>query len=376
MRPRGLLCFVAAALAATAAGSRSWVPQPKPGPNSLGLGREASCPVCGEPVKVGSMQMEENSGIAESMSRPGVYYAVDDSPQGPFVYAIEKSGAVVQRIKLFGLESVQSPTGNPLGDWEDVAVGPCCPGCRKSCVFVADIGAQCVRDGCENHRRVQNIIRFEEPTGREMDVVVHAERLWWRYSKDFGEHDAESLIVTPAGEFFVVTKEDGFSSTVFKLPNLRPGFTVLAEPVVRLDNLRSALFTSAGLQLAGGGVAGVTLRTHSQVLHFPVGPGESMAEALAKQPCVLTSPVQRKSEGLTWDRQRGSSYLVTSGGAGSDIMQVTCAPPGASDRPFLASQTYAPPAPWTPADARSSATPQSVVLAFLALAGHFWFACD
>lgn len=292
------------------------------------------CPVCGHPEQVGTLtpSIKESSGLVKSRRRGSIWYTINDSPAEPVVFAIRETGELVQTIRISDVETDQQFGETGWGDWEDVAVGPCVRGDSRSCIFVADIGHNCARtQDCHFSRRIQSIIRFPEPVGDDEKVAVRGERLWWRYPETAGQYDAESFVVTQAGDMFVVTKEHQDVSIVFSLPDPRPGFTVTARPVleVRTPDDSSTMFTGADVQESGGQIAGVTLRTYTHVLHFPARRGEDVVQAMQKQPCVLPSPVMRQSEALGWDKPDGDFYLVTTEGAGSPIMKVRCsaAPP-------------------------------------------------
>ena len=84
-------------------------------------------------------------------------------------------------------------TGVKVEDWEAVAVGPC-PG--GSCVYIADIGDN------EARRKRITVHRVAEPVSE--NTVAVADSFHATYPD--GAHDAETLLVTPDGQLFIVTK--------------------------------------------------------------------------------------------------------------------------------------------------------------------------
>lgn len=339
------------------------------------------CPVCGEPEKVGVVppELPEMSGLTASVRHPGCWYAITDSPKKPEVYVIRETGEVVQTVRLADIESKQEFGRTGLGDWEDITVGPCDPassrawwapsGSSPSCVFVADIGHNCARTrACHYHRGVQSIIRFPEPISGERPVVTHrGERMWWKYPDGAGEHDAESLLATPDGELFIVTKEDQAVSTVYHLPDICPEHTITAVPVAQIQTPKggSTRFTAADAQFSGGKLIGVTLHTLTHNFHFTIfeGEGGEISErTFMRQPCSLPAPTLAQPEAFAWDRPDGGFYLTTSEATGSDILKVSCSSPAA------APGAEAP----RPGDARSAAASPAGQRALAVVALALW----
>jgi hypothetical protein len=158
------------------------------------------CRPAGAPVRVS--ELPEASGVAASRRHRGTVWALNDSGE-PVIYAVDANGKVTGRVRL---------TGAALEDWEAIAVGPC-PG--GTCVYVGDIG--------DNDRKRQQITiyRLPEPEATG-ESSAPADTLTATYPD--GPHDAESLIVTPDGVMYVVTKGVNESVALYRFPReLRPG---------------------------------------------------------------------------------------------------------------------------------------------------------
>ena len=173
----------------------------------------AAPPVCkpaGPLIRVPGLA--EGSGVAASRRVPGRLWTHNDSGD-PTLVALDASGSVTGRLRL---------AGTKVEDWEAVAVGPCPAG---SCIYVADIG-----DNDAERARV-TIYRVPEPDAGT-DSVQAADVFHVTYPD--GPHDAETLLVTPAGDVLIVTKGDTGSVAVFRLPeNAKPGAAVQLIPVVK-----------------------------------------------------------------------------------------------------------------------------------------------
>ena len=163
--------------------------------------------------------LPEASGIAASRRVPGRLWSHNDSGQ-PMLFALDTRGAVTGRVRL---------TGATVEDWEAVAVGPCPAG---SCLYVADIG-----DNDAERTRI-TIYRVQEPSGAEESAAV---KDVFHATYPDGAHDAETLLVTPDGALFIVTKGDTGAVGLYRFPReLRPGETHRLERVGQRESGKPA----------------------------------------------------------------------------------------------------------------------------------------
>jgi hypothetical protein len=154
--------------------------------------------------------LPEASGVAPGRSNPTVAWAHNDSGQGGLI-GLDPHGMVIARVAV---------TGAALDDWEALAAGPC-PG--GNCLYLGDIG-----DNDMERRRI-TIYRVAEPAAGETSVVVR-DRFHATYPD--GAHDAETLLVTPKGELFIVTKGNTGPIALYRIPpGAQPGTTVRLERV-------------------------------------------------------------------------------------------------------------------------------------------------
>jgi len=178
---------------------------------SVAAQQQSSAPACrpeGPVVTIPGLQ--EASGIAVSRRVPGRLWTHNDSGQ-PVLFALDVKGRVTGQLRL---------SGAAIRDWEAIAVGPCPTG---SCIYVGDIGDNGAR------RKFITIYRVPEPAGAEASVaasdVFHA-------TYPDGAHDAETLLITPAGDLLIVTKGDTGAVALYRFPpELRSGATHQLERV-------------------------------------------------------------------------------------------------------------------------------------------------
>ena len=152
------------------------------------------CRPSGAVVKVN--ELAEASGIAASRRTPGVLWALNDSGD-PVIYALDAKGAVTGHVRV---------TGAQVEDWEAIAVGPCKSG---SCLYVGDIG-----DNSGSRKQI-TIYRVPEPAVGD-DMTAPAEVFHATYPD--GPQDAESLVLTPDGSMYIVTKGEKRRVALYRFP--------------------------------------------------------------------------------------------------------------------------------------------------------------
>lgn len=127
-------------------------------------------------------------------------WSLNDSGNGPVLFAFTTAGKPVAHLTLAGAEIV---------DWEDLAIGPDGHGGPTSALYVADIGDNdAVRAGVRIYRVPEP--RLGEAAGEvpEELTVTSSERFDLAYPD--GPHDAETLLVDPRdGSIAIVTRTAG-----------------------------------------------------------------------------------------------------------------------------------------------------------------------
>jgi hypothetical protein len=267
-------------------------------------GDTMQCRPSGSLIRVDDLA--EASGIAASRRNAGTFWAINDSGQ-PVIYAIDAQGTVTGRVRLAGAR---------LDDWEAVAVGACGSG---SCLYVGDIGDN---DGT---RKQITIYRVPEPAVGE-DMTAQAEMFHATYPD--GPQDAESLLLTPDGSLYVVTKGVKGSVALYRFPrDLRPGSSVqlqrVAKPREPDKSPNSDRITDAAASPQGDWIV---LRTNRALtFHHPK---ELMAGNWRPAHVVdLADLDEPQGEGVTFAAD-GTLVVVGEGGGNSSagtLARLTCA---------------------------------------------------
>jgi hypothetical protein len=240
--------------------------------------------------------------------------AINDGGDQITVYVLDMSCAVVD---------VRTAPVDPY-DPEDMAVGP------DGTVWLADTGDN----------------RTDRPTVALLALHPDGSTGVYRMSYPDGPHDAESLLLTPDGTPYVVTKEIMGSSGVY-----RPSVPIAEGIVVPLARVATVNFTLTGteggpvgragqLMATGGAVSRdgtlLALRTYTDAYVWPLS-NSDVPTALAGTPVRIALPPAPQGEGISFsadDRQ----LVVAGEGLPGDV---TLVPATAALEPVAAAASAA-----------------------------------
>lgn len=248
---------------------------------------------------VSSSDLVEASGLALSRSTDGVLWAHNDSGDGPFLYAFGTDGE--------DLGSYEIPDAFTL-DWEDIAVGPG-PDGTGSFLYVGDMGDNLgIRGGDVAVWRVPDI----DPA--ELDGAF-PESSSMVLSMPDGPYDAEALFVDPVDQKIYVATKSRDVTRVFAAPLAPTSNPQEMELVATL--FLDAEVSAADVSPDGGLIA---FRGYWTVWLWDRLPGESVADALDREPCLAPSPEERQGESIaiapSW------TYYTVSEGSNPSIFAV------------------------------------------------------
>ena len=260
-------------LDAKAPSSSTTTTAPAPSPRTP---PEAACAPYGDPEVAGIVDepgLVELSGLAASRSRPGVFWAHNDSRGDPELFGITLDGASLGATRLEGALAF---------DWEDVAVGPGPDG--EPWVFVGDIG-----DNFGIRAGEVTVYALPEP---EPGIAAAKVTAVLRSRLPDGPHDAEALFVDVDGTPYLVTKDP------VRVYRLGEEAELVAEPSV------DAPVTGADVSWDGTVVA---LRGYETAWLWPRR--RSLAETLAAAPCRIHLADEPQGEAIAF---AGDGAIVTS----------------------------------------------------------------
>ena len=248
--------------------------------------------------------LTEISGIVAGRADPEVLWVHNDSQDGPYLYAIDRSGASIAQFELGGAFAF---------DWEDMAAGPG-PDGAGSYLYVGDIG-----DNFEIRGGSVTVYRVAEPSaGDASGVLTDVAAIDLQYPDD--SPNSEALFVDPVDGWLYLVTRDTETTRVFRAdPGVDAGGPQTLELVATLDLGHE--ITGADISADGSVIA---LRGEEHVRLFHRTPGSTVTDALSLDPCSAPSPDEIQGEALGF--LADGSYVTTSEDANSPIHWVPRAP--------------------------------------------------
>lgn len=257
-------------------------------------------------AKLADARINESSGLAIGRRNPGIFWTLNDSGGGPFVFAFDDKGITRARFEV---------TGAMNFDWEDIASGPDAEG--KPALFLGDIG-----DNLFIRPEVQ-VYQIEEPT---LDAATtHGEIKITQFktlhaSYPDGQHNAESLLCHPrTGRLFIITKTNEGQCGVYAFPTLLQTDVCMKlesvaqfqlPPVTRpgkrpIDNCMStgACFSPDATR--------IVVSTYCSLYQWTLGPAQTLAEAFALKPLRIVPPLLSQNEAVCFSADGKNLWLTS-----------------------------------------------------------------
>lgn len=284
----------------------------------LGAAAPPAAPPVASPAVVGRLgdaRLIEVSGIAASRRVAGRWWVHNDSGDGPYLYAIDASGALQGVVQIDGVLAL---------DWEDIASFT---RDGKAWLLVADSGDNL------GLRPEYELIAIEEPALPEDGSTLHVQAAWQlRYRYPGGApHDTEAMAVDAAeGNVYLMPKFVE-PPTLYRLP-LRAGHAIVEAqavgtlaPPAGTSLTQAPKFRPTALDFSADGRHAAVLGYRS-VWIYPRKAGESWPNALAHAPRrVAVSPPLRQPEALGFAAD-SRSLLLGGEGTGQPLLRVAIDP--------------------------------------------------
>ena len=182
----------------------------------------AAGPGCGvvEVARAFPEALTETSGIAVSLSAPGVYWTHSDDAGPGVLWAVDAGGAVLAEVQLEGVR---------VFDTEDLSSARCGD---ANCLYLGDIG--------DNYDERDSLVVYRVIEPEPSPGSVTSQRLPMRLPD--GARDVEALFILPGERLFLVTKGREQPITVYRYPGqLQPDTLVTLEEVQRLSEAARVL---------------------------------------------------------------------------------------------------------------------------------------
>jgi hypothetical protein len=249
------------------------------------------------PIPLADPRVLETSALVPSPTRSGLFWTLNDSGNPAELFATDTAGRALGRV------SIVDATNR---DWEALAVGRCpARGDARpaACLYIGDIGDNSAV------RPLVVIYRVAEPDLRTDTAVAVIDSLQVRYPD--GPRDAESMVVDPRGNVWIISKERLRSPRVYRVPSAAwgTGRTVTAIytatlPIPSGDGVEQ--WTTDATWIDRG--AALVVRTYGALWKVPFRRGRPVAGA-TKALCSLAG-LGPQGEGVAWIS--GDLYGLTS----------------------------------------------------------------
>ncbi len=274
---------------------------------------------------IGDARLDECSGIDISLLTRNVFWAVNDSGNGPFLYMFGMDGRNLGRVR------VKDATNR---DWEGIDTflwkG-------QSVILIADIGDNKAR----YHTHTLYIVREPRFTGERFSASASVDIAWKiTFLYPDGRHDAESIAVDPvSGKVLIITKRD-FPPCLYTVP-LKPTTDdppIVAEKVTEVGMIppptkedlshKYGMFRSqpTAMDISPDGLKALIL-TYKDIYLFSREHSGSWSAVLNKKPEIISLPLPqdredfKQREAICFSRD-GRSIYVTSEGKGAGVFRL------------------------------------------------------
>ena len=248
-----------------------------------------------------STALTEVSGLAASRRHPDLLWTHNDSGGEPEVMAVGRDGSDRGRFPLGGAEAF---------DWEDMAIGPAPAGGAGDVLYLGDIG-----DNIDQRDDGVVVYRVPEPepgaAGSVAAPLGGVEALTFTYAD--GPRNAEALLADPVtGDLYILDKMmGGDPQSSWRVPaGTAPGVATTIERAGPVDVPPGEIVTGGDVSADGSVVA---VRTYEAVYLWARGPGQTVAGALASEPCEAPTAFEPQGEAVAVDPD-GRGYTTVSEG--------------------------------------------------------------
>jgi len=251
-----------------------------------------------KPRRVGVVadnRINESSGLARSIHKPGAFWTHNDSGDGPRLFLIDHSGKTLVTAPVEGASAV---------DWEDMASfrrG------EQGYLLIGDVGDNAAR------RKECTLYLIPEPRielGGQSAAPAARPSLVIRFTYEDGPHNCESVAVDPAtGTIYLVAKRGGNECKVYKLP--LPADQA-EEPVVARAIATLGIPTTTAMDISPDGLRAVVL-TYGHAREYVRGPGEPWAKAFARGERIIVMPQREQGESICYGADGRTLYLTSEG---------------------------------------------------------------
>lgn len=261
--------------------------------------------------KIASDEITESSGLVVSHCRDNVLWTHNDSGDGPYIFAMDRTGMHLGTWKVENARNL---------DWEGIATYKDATG--KCFLYIGEIGNS--KDG---ERLEHTIYRFPEPALQETDRVTTRENAnatepaaELRFSYPDRRRNAEALLADTTGSLYIVTKEQSKPAAIYKL---NPEFGEQKQIAVKVGELTVPAVPFG--MLTGGDISRdgkrMVLCDYYAAYEFLLPDGsDNFDDIWTQKPTVIDLGKRKQGEAVAYSGD-GDSIHATSEGRNSPIIE-------------------------------------------------------
>nr|KAG5701277.1 hypothetical protein BaRGS_020639 [Batillaria attramentaria] len=251
--------------------------------------------------KVKDLRLDEASGLAASRKHPGVFYTHNDKGGRARIFALSaETGEVLATLKIEGAVNK---------DWEDICVGPSASGKGddQDYIYVGDIG-----DRGGEKKAANTIYKVREPDTIQNDSLKVEDTLKFKWR----EQDAESLMIDPEGNLYIISKVKGGQALFAKLPASGWGASD-PEPIPESDTARLNIETNKndpqGADISPDGTE-ILVKAEKAVYYYAVPKKDYLKVVRDTEPQKVETYKRRKDgEAVAWKADGSGFYTLPEG---------------------------------------------------------------
>ncbi|PRD46717.1 hypothetical protein C5745_14020 [Sphingobacterium haloxyli] len=254
-----------------------------------------------EPINIGPLDLEESSGVAASISNPGMLWTHEDSGNGNYLYLVDASNAeIVCRYRVSGASN---------RDWEDIELVTN-PVDGKHYLYIADTGDNDERHGTSTVYRLEEPVYTEADKGASVPTGTEIERYVFRYPD--GPKDVESMFVDPeSSDIYLITKRDAMSR-LYVLPEPNEDKGVATAYFVGTFG-----FSQASAATMNRDANKFIVRNRQNLFYWERRSDEKVWEVFLREPVLLPFVGEVQGEAVCFDEE--DNYYTTSEAGGYPV---------------------------------------------------------
>jgi len=249
------------------------------------------------------------TGIAASQLHKNILWMATSREAQNALYAVDVDSG--KEVAVFNLTDAAGY------DWEDLAYGPCVDDCANNacgagkpvsryCIYIADVGNH-GNDGA--HDKVY-MVREPDNVGDGQSVMMGNISVVDDLTFSWSEPDAETLMVSPEGQLYVMSKIDGGRAMLAQIPDSGWGgnHVVIDETKTGIMKVLTSHHDPQGGAISPGGTE-MIIACEDDVYYYSITDGDYINAVRTQIPQRIANYVKvRDNEAIAWAPEAKGIY--------------------------------------------------------------------